>query len=108
MSARRWIIATWTGLCLAGLAATSALNGASFAGTLESPTGEPTPAGTYVVDCQEIADDIEQARAEAERERQQALNPSAAPAHPGRATVKVMAVPEECADELEDRGLKTR
>lgn len=68
----------------------------------------PVPTGTYVVDCKAIADDIEQARAEAEQERQQALHPSAAPTYQGRATMKDVWVPEECADDLEDRGLKTR
>lgn len=106
MSARRWIIAVWAGLCLAGMAATSALNVGSYTGQPESPTEEPVPTGTHVVDCQEIADGIEQTRAEAERERQEALDPSAT--SPYQYTAIAVAVPEECADELEDRGLKTR
>lgn len=101
MNARRWITAVWAGLCLAGIAATSALNAGTHTGKPESPTGEPVPTGTYAVDCQAIADDIEQARAEAERERQE--EPSK-----GGAVAKDVRVPEECADELEDRGLRTR
>ncbi|MFF6980233.1 hypothetical protein ACFZAV_21460 [Streptomyces sp. NPDC008343] len=101
MSARRWIIAVWAGLCLAGIAGTSALNAEPYTDKPESPTEGPVPRGTYVVDCKAIADDIEQARAEAERERhEEPLK--------GRATMKDVWVPEECADELEDRGLKTR
>lgn len=107
MSTRRWIIAVWVGLCLAGIAATSALNAGPYTDKPESPTEEPVPTGTYVVDCQEIADDIEQARAEAERQRQEALNPSGTPTYQGGATIKGFLVSEECADELEDRGLKT-
>ncbi|MFD7996101.1 hypothetical protein [Streptomyces mexicanus] len=101
MSARRWIIAVWAGLCLAGIAATSALNAGTYTDKPDSPSEEPVPTDTYVVDCQAIADDIEQARAEAERERQE--EPLK-----GRATAKTVWVPEECADELEDRGLKAR
>ncbi|MFB7460640.1 MULTISPECIES: hypothetical protein [unclassified Streptomyces] len=101
MSARRWIIAVWAGLCLACIAATSALNAGTYTDKPESPSEEPVPTDTYVVDCKAIADDIEQARAEAERERQE--EPLK-----GRATAKAVWVPEECADELEDRGLKTR
>lgn len=108
MSTRRWIIAVWAGLCLVGIAATSAVNAGPYTDKPESPTEEPVPTGTYVVDCKAIADDIEQARAEAEQERQQALHPSAAPTYQGRATMKDVWVPEECADDLEDRGLKTR
>ncbi|MBO3676693.1 hypothetical protein [Streptomyces sp. NEAU-YJ-81] len=108
MSARRPIIAAWAGLCLAGIAATSALNAEPYTDKPGSPAEEPTPTGTYAVDCQEIADDIEQARAEAKREQPEALNPSATPLHQGTVTFEAVAVPEECADELEDRGLKTR
>ncbi|MFJ9584457.1 hypothetical protein [Streptomyces acidicola] len=107
MSPRRWVIAVWAGLCVAGMAATSALNGGPYADKPASPTEEPVPTGTYAVDCQEIADGIEQERAEADRERQEALNPSVTATYQARDTVKVMAVPEECAGELEDRGLKT-
>lgn len=101
LNARRWIAAAWAGLCLAGIAATSALNAGTHTDKPGSRTEEPVPTGTYVVDCQALADDIEQARAEAERERQK--EPLK-----GRATVKAVSVPEECADELKDRGLKTR
>ncbi|MFI9772921.1 hypothetical protein ACIHJG_39740 [Streptomyces sp. NPDC052415] len=107
MSTRRWIIAVWAGLCLAGIAATSALNAGPYTDKPESPTEEPVPTGTYVVDCQEIADDIEQARAEAERQWQEALNPPETPIYQGGATIKDFLVSKECADELEDRGLKT-
>ncbi|MFF3122888.1 hypothetical protein ACFVRD_11050 [Streptomyces sp. NPDC057908] len=106
MSARRQIIAAWAGLCLVGIAATSALNAEPYTDKPVSPAEEPTPTDTYAVDCQEIADAIEQARAEAKHEQQEALNPSANPAY--QSTVTDVAVPEECADELEDRGLKTR
>lgn len=97
----------WAVLCLAGLAATSALDADSSGDTRKSPTGEPTPTGTYVVDCQEVADDIARARAEDERERREAPDPSAAPANP-RQGITYRAVPEECVDELEDRDLKER
>ncbi|MFE4330007.1 hypothetical protein ACFRQM_11215 [Streptomyces sp. NPDC056831] len=106
MSTRRQITAAWAGLCLAGIAATSALNAEPYTDKPVSPVNEPTPTGTYAIDCQEIADDIEQARAEAKREQQEALKPSATPAY--QSTVTDWAAPEECADELEDRGLKTR
>lgn len=106
MSARRRIIAAWAGLCLVGIAATSALNAEPYTDKRESPAEEPTTTGTYAVDCQEIADKIEQARAEAKREQQEARNPSAPGAY--QSTVRDMAVPKECADELEDRGLKNR
>lgn len=97
----------WAVLCLAGLAATSALDADSSGDTRKSPAGEPMPTGTYVVDCQEIADDIAQARAEVEREWREALDPSATPANP-RLAVKDWAVPEECVDELKDLDLKER
>ncbi|MEW1681805.1 hypothetical protein [Streptomyces sp. NPDC093594] len=106
MSTRRWVVAVWAGLCLVGIAAASALNSGPDTDKPESPQ-EPVPTGTYVVDCQEIADDIERARAETERQRQEALNPSGTPTYQGGATATDFLVPEECADELEDRGLKT-
>jgi hypothetical protein len=106
LSARRWIIAVWVGLCLAGIAATSALDVEPHTDEPESPAEKPIPTGSYVVDCQEIADDIEQAQAEAERERQEMLNPSATPEYRGTDTLEMVAVPEECADELEERGMK--
>lgn len=96
-----WIIVVWAGLCLAGIAATSALDAGTHPERPESRTEEPVPTGTHAVDCQALADDIEQARAEAERERQK--EPLK-----GRATAKTVSVPDECADELEDRGLRTR
>ncbi|MFF3253166.1 hypothetical protein ACFYWP_19640 [Actinacidiphila glaucinigra] len=101
MSARRWITAVWAGLCLAGIAATSALDAGTQTGKPNSPAEESVPTGTHVVDCQAIADDIEQARAEAEQERQEEpLN--------GRFTAKTVRVPKGCADEVENRSLKTR
>ncbi|WP_406735497.1 hypothetical protein OG508_37295 [Streptomyces sp. NBC_01108] len=102
MSTRRPIIAVWAGLCLVGIAATAALNAEPYTDKRDSPAQEPTPTGPYAVDCREIADHIEQARAEAKREQQEALNPSATPAY--QSTVRDVAVTEECADELEDRG----
>ncbi|MGD1224943.1 hypothetical protein AB9Q10_41725 [Streptomyces krungchingensis] len=102
MSARWWITAVWAGLCLAGITATSALNAGTHSDKPGSRTEEPVPTGTHAADCQAIADDIEQARAEAERERRQD-EPSQ-----GRATFKAVWVPEECADELVSRGLKAR
>ncbi|MEV7815509.1 hypothetical protein AB0P05_33060 [Streptomyces flaveolus] len=100
MSARRWITAAWAGLCLVGVTATFALNAGPYADKPATPNEKPVPTGTYVVDCQTIADDLEQALAEAERERQE--EPSK-----GIATARSVWVPEECADELEGRGLKT-
>ncbi|MGJ3559362.1 hypothetical protein ACR6C2_13870 [Streptomyces sp. INA 01156] len=73
--------------------------------THRSPRGEATPSGTYAVDCQEIADRIVQARAE--RERWEALDPSATPANP-RLVITDRAVPKECVDELKGRDLKDR
>ncbi|WP_410539820.1 hypothetical protein [Streptomyces sp. KL2] len=111
MNARRRIAVGWAVLCLAGLAATLALGTEPSADTRRSPGGEPTPTGTYAVDCRELADDVAQARAEAEaeaeRERREALAPSATPVRPN-ATLRTVMVPEECADEFEDRGLMTR
>lgn len=101
------MVVGWAVLCLAGLLATSTLNAEPFTDTPEPRTGEPTPTGTYAIDCQEIADDVEQARAQAEREQREALDPSTASSDP-RVVVEFTAVPEECADGLEDRGLKTR
>ncbi|CAL9342591.1 hypothetical protein [Streptomyces radiopugnans] len=107
MNARRRIAVGWAVLCLAGLAATFALGTEPSADTRRSPGGEPAPTGTYAVDCRELADDVAQARAEAERERREALAPSATPVRPN-ATLRTVMVPEECADEFEDRGLMTR
>ncbi|MFE7649785.1 hypothetical protein [Streptomyces phaeoluteigriseus] len=106
MSTRRQIIVAWAGLCLVGIAGTSALNAAPYADNPVSPVEEPTPTDMYAVDCQEIADEMEQARADARREQQEALNPSATPRY--QVTVRDWAVPEECADVLEDRDLRSR
>ncbi|GAB3167885.1 hypothetical protein [Streptomyces incanus] len=107
MNVRRRIAVGWAVLCLAGLAATSALDAEPSTDASEFPAEETTPTGTYAVDCQEIADHVERFRAEAERERREALDPSATPGRPN-ATDRTMSVPEECADELEDRGSGTR
>ncbi|MFI0815276.1 hypothetical protein ACH4TX_03825 [Streptomyces sp. NPDC021098] len=103
---RRRIIAVWAGLCLAGAAATSALDAVSSTAPPESPYEEPTPTRTYPVDCREIADEIERDRAGARRTRQATPGPSATPGGRVRFTAKSWSVPEECVDELEDRGLR--
>ncbi|MFE4957693.1 hypothetical protein ACFRCW_27380 [Streptomyces sp. NPDC056653] len=107
MSARRWIITVWAVLCLTGITTTAALNTGSPTGQPNSPSGEPTPTGTHVMDCQEIADYVEQIRAGAERDRQEVLDPSAPAAHRGKITAETVVIPTECADVLEERGLKT-
>ncbi|MHB9847714.1 hypothetical protein ACSYGO_00550 [Streptomyces krungchingensis] len=45
-------------MCLAGIAATSALNAGTHTDKPESGTEEPVPTGTHAADCQAIADDI--------------------------------------------------
>ncbi|WAP60121.1 hypothetical protein [Streptomyces sp. S465] len=107
MSARRVVIVVWAGLCLAGVAATAALDAEPYPDP-GSATEEPTPARPRTAGCQEIADRIEQARAEAEHERQEALSPSAPPRHQNRLEATAIVVPKECADELEERGLTSR
>lgn len=102
------VIVAWAGLCLAGVAATAALDAEAYPDHPGSAAEEPTPAGTRTAGCQEIADRIEQARAEAERERQEAFSPSAPPRHQDRLHVTAIVVPKECADELEERGLTSR
>ncbi|MGC9497155.1 hypothetical protein [Streptomyces sp. WG7] len=102
MKVRRWIVVVWAGLCLAGAAATAALG----TGPVPEepgwfPAEEPAPAQTYGVDCREIADDVEQARAEAERERREV------PAS-GNRTATSVRVPDACVAELEERGLTVR
>ncbi len=106
MNARGRIVVAWAGLCLAGLGATVALDTPASTDESESPAGEPTPAGTQAVDCHEVADLIEQARAEAGRERREAVGSSPSAAYQS-AVVGDVAVPEECADELEDLGAET-
>ncbi|WP_031508486.1 hypothetical protein [Streptomyces megasporus] len=105
MSARRRIVAVWAGLCLAGVVAASALDAEPDTGPPASPTGEPTPTATDAVDCEEIADHVARSRAEAERERREALDPSADPVVRDRAFATMMVVPEECLGVLEARGL---
>jgi hypothetical protein len=85
--ARRKVVTAWAVLCLSGLAATSALTSEPYTKTLELPTEEPTPTGTHVVDCQEIADHVEEALDQ-------------------DSFAVDVAVPQECEDELERRGLK--
>ncbi|MEU1939492.1 hypothetical protein ACH49O_36950 [Streptomyces coeruleorubidus] len=104
MSARRRIVAAWAGVCLAGFVGTYALNAESPTGDSGSPAGEPTPTGTNAVDCREIADQIEQARAEALREHREAFGPSPTVGYQS-VIVGDVAVPEECAEELEDLGM---
>ncbi|MFJ8467212.1 hypothetical protein [Streptomyces swartbergensis] len=106
MSARRRIVAAWAGVCLAGLVSTYALNAESSTGGSGSPAGEPAPTGTYAVDCQEIADHIEQARAEALREHREAFGPSPTVGYQS-VIVGDVAVPEKCAEQLEDLGAGT-
>ncbi|MGW0184420.1 hypothetical protein ACWDV7_01490 [Streptomyces sp. NPDC003362] len=91
--ARRRIVTAWAVLCLSGLAATSVLTSEPYTETLEFPAEEPTPTGTHAVDCQELADYVEDA-----------LDPSPPPGYGGSFAVDV-AVPQECADELAERGL---
>ncbi|GHB32205.1 hypothetical protein GCM10010377_23120 [Streptomyces viridiviolaceus] len=106
MSARRRIVAVWAGLCLGGIAATSALDADPYAGGPEFPGDDPTPAESHAVDCEEIAGELARERAEAAAERQRVLTaaPSAFPSPPV-ATFRAVAVPEGCADELRARGL---
>ncbi|MEV0690307.1 hypothetical protein [Streptomyces sp. NPDC050388] len=92
MSTRRRIAVGRAVLCLASLAATSALSAEPSTSATEFAAGEAMPTDMYVVDCQEVADEIEQARAEAEREQREALDSSAAPANP-RLVVTYRAVP---------------
>ncbi|WP_406424505.1 hypothetical protein [Streptomyces sp. NBC_01589] len=108
MSARRWIVAVWAVLCLTGITTAAALDAGSPTEQPSSPSGEPTPTGTHVMDCQVIANYIEQVRARVERERQEVLDPSAPAAHRGKISMETVAIPKECADVLEERGLKTR
>ena len=102
---RRGIVVAWAGLCLAGGAATAALNAEAYPDQPESPAGEPAPTGTYTADCRTIGDDIERERAEAKRRQQKALEASGASAYQGTVVFRDVAVPEKCAGHLEARGL---
>jgi hypothetical protein len=93
-------------VCLAGLVGTYALNAESPTGGSGSPAGKPVPTGTYAVDCQEFADHVEQARAEALREHLEAFGPSPTVGYQS-VIVGDMAVPEECAEVLDDLGAGT-
>ncbi|AKZ55533.1 exported protein of unknown function [Streptomyces ambofaciens ATCC 23877] len=100
MTMGRRVVVAWAGLCLAGAAATSALDAEPYADGTGSPAEEPAPTQTHAVNCEEVADLVEQARAEAARERAE-----------GDGAVQrltVMSAPEECADEIEARGPASR
>jgi hypothetical protein len=92
----RRVVVVWAGLCLAGAAATSALGGEPDAEGTPGPAEESAPTETYAVNCEEVADLVEQARAEAARERVE--NDGATQ------RLTAVSVPEECADEIEARG----
>ncbi|MFI6876401.1 hypothetical protein ACIBL6_23525 [Streptomyces sp. NPDC050400] len=94
MAGRQWAVAVWAGLCVAGIAATAALESPPSPGSSGHP--DPSPSGTYAVDCEEIADGIEHERAA----------DAARPTPEGKVEFKAYAVPEQCADVLERRGLK--
>ncbi|MGV9291516.1 hypothetical protein [Streptomyces sp. NPDC003719] len=104
MNGHRRIVAVWAGLCLAGLAATAALGADPYADGPGSPGEDPAPTASHAVDCAEIADRV----AEGRREREEAEAwpaPSASPSQRAVQTLTVTIVPEECADELDARGL---
>ncbi|MYR42500.1 hypothetical protein [Streptomyces sp. SID5910] len=104
MSARRRIVVVWAGLCLAGLAATAALRVDPYADGAGSPGEEPTPTESYAVVCEAVADDVaEERRAGGEGGGRTAPLPSPSPQIVQKLTMT--AVPEECVDELEARGL---
>ncbi|MFE2046937.1 hypothetical protein [Streptomyces sp. NPDC059459] len=92
----RRVVVAWAGLCLAGVAATAALGGEPDAEGTPGPAEESAPTETYAVNCEEVADLVEQARAEAARQR----------AESGGVTQRLTAwpAPGECADEIEARG----
>ncbi|MFE5395485.1 hypothetical protein ACFQ9U_13040 [Streptomyces sp. NPDC056568] len=92
----RRVVVVWAGLCLAGVAATSALGGEPDAEGTPGPAEQPTATESSAVNCEEVADLVEQARAEAARERVESNG----------VTQRLTAVsaPEECADEIEARG----
>jgi len=87
------------------MAATFALNAGQHTDKPESPPKELTPTGTRALDCREIADYVEQARAEDERERQESSTPSTTGTF--RNIVVTVATTKECAAELKDLDLKT-
>ncbi|MFF3871514.1 hypothetical protein [Streptomyces sp. NPDC001978] len=95
MSARAWIVAVWALLCLGGLAATSALDAGP---ATKKPTPRETAVDTAAVDCERIADEIERDRAEARETPQPTGRPDF--------VAQSVAVAQECADELEERGLR--
>ncbi|MFF8091886.1 hypothetical protein [Streptomyces sp. NPDC016675] len=90
------VVVVWAGLCLAGAAATSALGGEPDAEGTRGTAEEPTATKSSAVNCEEAADLVEQARAEAARERVE--NDGATQ------RLTAVSVPEECADETEARG----
>ncbi|MFF5720635.1 hypothetical protein [Streptomyces buecherae] len=104
MRLRWWTAGAWSVVCLVGLGATVVLDAERPSGAT-SPTRGPAPGGgTAAVDCREVAEDIARARAEALRERREALDPSAAPTR-RRLAFTATTVPKECADELAERGV---
>ncbi|MER7715368.1 hypothetical protein ABTX99_00215 [Streptomyces flaveolus] len=106
MSAHRRVVAVWAGLCLAGLAATAALRADPYTDGPGTPGEDPTPAESHPVDCEEIADRVARDVREHD-EAQGRAAPSVSPAYRGDTTFTVTLVPEECADELEARGLSS-
>ncbi|MEU0848281.1 hypothetical protein ABZ387_09965 [Streptomyces flaveolus] len=106
MSARRRGVAVWAGLCLAGLAAAAALRADPYADGPGAPGVDPTPAESHPVDCEEVADRVARERREHDEAEARAV-PSPSPSYRGEATFTVTLVPEECADELDARGLSS-
>lgn len=86
-------------LCPGGLVATWALT-VEPSEPPRTPAGEPAPDGGHAVDCREIAASLARDRAEAERRRQEALDPSEGDPYVVQSLVDV-AAPAECADEIE-------
>jgi hypothetical protein len=106
VSARRRVVAVWAGLCLAGLAATAALRADPYADGPGAPGEDPTPAESHPVDCAEIADRVARERREHDEAEGRAA-PSTSASYRSDTTFTVTLVPEECADELDARGLSS-
>lgn len=90
-----FVVGVWAALCLGGLAATSALNAEP---ATEEPKPRATAVFTAVVDCEQTADEIERSRTEAQETRQPSGEPTVVEG--------LAAVPAQCADELDERGLR--
>ncbi|MER5221282.1 hypothetical protein [Streptomyces flaveus] len=88
------IVGIWAVLCLIGFAVTYALNAKP---TTEEPQPRESAVDTAVVDCEQIADEIERARIEAQEARRSTGEPEI--------VQRMTVVPEQCADQLEERGL---